>query len=185
MIQADATQVRQVVMNLVTNASEAIGDEEGVIRVITGLVQADRAYLARRDVGERRPAGRYVSLEVADTGCGMNDATRERIFEPFFTTKFTGRGLGLAAVLGIVRGHRGGPAGRDRAGQGHHLHGLLPAPGQAPSAPSPEPEVEPRPAGEATILVVDDEPAVRRDRHEHARGRLGTGCSWRPTATRR
>jgi len=106
-IIADAGQLRQVVMNLVTNASEALGDQEGTITLCTRVVDVDRGYLAQAYVDEKLPAGRYVSLEVADTGCGMDEATRARIFEPFFSTKFTGRGLGLPAVLGIVRGHKG------------------------------------------------------------------------------
>lgn len=105
--RADATQLRQVIMNLIINASDAIGDRSGVIAISTGVAWCDSAYLAENFVDDNLPGGLYVHLEVADTGCGMSADTRLRIFDPFFTTKFTGRGLGLAAVLGIVRGHGG------------------------------------------------------------------------------
>ena len=106
-IEADATQLRQLVMNLVLNAAEAIGPASGMIHLNTGVADVDAAFLAGTVLAPELPAGTYVYLEVCDTGCGMAPATLARIFEPFFTTKFTGRGLGLAAVLGIVRGHRG------------------------------------------------------------------------------
>jgi len=104
-IEGDATQVRQVIMNLITNASDAIGSRSGVISISTGLQYADRDYLAESYLDSNLPEGDYVYIEVADTGEGMDEPTSARIFDPFFTTKFTGRGLGLAAVLGIVRGH--------------------------------------------------------------------------------
>src|SRR5690606_1971137 len=106
-IEADATQIRQVVMNLITNASEALGDKSGSITITTGVMYCDRAALSNMLIDEYIPEGDYVYLEIADTGCGMDEETATRIFDPFFTTKFTGRGLGLAAVLGIVRGHKG------------------------------------------------------------------------------
>src|SRR5260370_29965771 len=103
-IEADAAQIQQVVMNLILNASDALGGNVGDIVVSTGVVDADRAYLSETFLDEHLPEGRYAYLEVSDTGCGMDQETQSRIFDPFFTTKFTGRGLGLAAVLGIVRG---------------------------------------------------------------------------------
>ncbi len=112
-IDADATQVRQIIMNLITNASEAIGDRSGVIALSTGAMDCDRAYLdsannpLRASLDEPLLEGVYTYFEVADTGGGMDKETQEKIFDPFFTTKFTGRGLGMAAVLGIVRGHHG------------------------------------------------------------------------------
>ena len=106
-VDADATQLRQVIMNLVINASEAIGERSGVIAVSTGCMNCTREYLQELWLDEQLPEGLYVTLEIADTGCGMDRETLARIFDPFFTTKFTGRGLGMAAVLGIVRGHRG------------------------------------------------------------------------------
>ncbi len=106
-IKADATQIRQVVMNLITNAAESIGKENGVVTVSTGVVEADRAYFLGAYLDENLPDGSYVYVEVTDTGAGMVESVKHRIFDPFFTTKFTGRGLGLAAVLGIARGHHG------------------------------------------------------------------------------
>jgi CheY-like chemotaxis protein len=107
-IEADATQIRQVIMNLVVNASEAIGDKNGVIAIRTRAVQIDGNHHGNNDpLKEAAAKGEYVLCEITDTGCGMDQITQSKIFDPFFTTKFTGRGLGLAAVLGIVRGHRG------------------------------------------------------------------------------
>ena len=106
-VEVDATQIRQVIMNLVINASEAVGDKSGVISISTGLTRVDRAYLAGTLMDPDLPEGEYVFLEVSDSGSGMSPETQAKIFDPFFTTKFTGRGLGLAAVLGIVRGHKG------------------------------------------------------------------------------
>src|SRR5579872_4494145 len=106
-IQGDASQIRQVVMNLITNASESLGENRGTVTVTTGVKWAEAGELPALDPGSILPEGRYVFVEVADTGCGMDEETLAKIFDPFFTTKFTGRGLGLAAVLGIIRSHRG------------------------------------------------------------------------------
>jgi len=106
-VEGDPTQLRQVVMNLVTNASEALCNRPGRVVVRTGLVSADADDLADALGGRELEGGDYVYLEVSDTGEGMEEETRKRIFEPYFSTKSTGRGLGLASVLGIVRGHRG------------------------------------------------------------------------------
>ena len=107
-VEADAAQIQQVIMNLVTNAADAIGDREGTIRLITGTHLLDRAYLDQVFQGQDLLPGTYVTLEVSDTGCGMTGAVLERIFEPFFTTKVAGRGLGLSATIGILKGHRAG-----------------------------------------------------------------------------
>ena len=106
-IAVDAAQIRQVITNLVVNAAEAIGERDGGITLATNAQYCDHAMLAATWLREDLPAGLYVCIEVADTGCGMTAETLPRIFDPFFTTKFTGRGLGLAAVLGIIRGHKG------------------------------------------------------------------------------
>ena len=103
---ADASQIHQVILNLVINASEALGEQSGVIAVSTDTIQL-RASLAALGGGSDLREGLYVRLEVSDTGCGMDQETLGKIFDPFFTTKFTGRGLGLSAVQGIVRGHKG------------------------------------------------------------------------------
>lgn len=106
-VKADAGQMQQIIMNLITNAAESIGEEGGVITITTGVECCDAAYLQQSRLEERPPAGELVYLQIADTGCGMDEEIRRRLFDPFFTTKFTGRGLGLSAVLGIVRGHGG------------------------------------------------------------------------------
>ncbi|MFP4353954.1 MAG: PAS domain-containing protein [Phycisphaerae bacterium] len=159
-VMADATQIRQVVMNLITNASEAIGDRSGVISITTGALDCSRQYLDETYLDEKLDEGLYVTLEVADTGCGMDIDTRERIFDPFFTTKFTGRGLGLAAVLGIVRGHEGAIKVYSEPGQGTTFKVLLPA------SPAEQVEHESSSAhskgwqGQGLVLVADDEPTV-------------------------
>ncbi|HMV31543.1 MAG TPA: response regulator [Gemmatimonadales bacterium] len=161
-VEGDATQLRQVAMNLLTNASDALGDQPGVIGLETALVHADRVTLTGMLLGDALPEGDYVALSVHDTGSGMDEETLGRIFDPFFTTKFHGRGLGLAAVLGIVRGHRGAIQVESWPGQGTRVRILLPATTRPVS-----PEAPPRPSGPArvadagTVLVVDDEEIVR------------------------
>ena len=160
-IEADATQLRQVLMNLVVNAGEAVGDAAGVITVRVGVRECDRAYLAGGVLDKEIPEGPYVSLEVTDTGCGMSGETQARMFEPFFTTKFTGRGLGLAAVLGIIRGHHGTILVTSEPGRGTQIEALFPPttrPVIAPQVPAPVPTAW---RGEGTILVVDDEAHIR------------------------
>ncbi len=103
----DASQIRQLIMNLAINASEALGENSGSIIIETRLASVDRAALDAAVVGKDASEGEYAVIEVRDTGCGMSEETKARIFDPFFTTKFTGRGLGLASALGIVRRHRG------------------------------------------------------------------------------
>ncbi len=163
-IEADATQLRQVVMNLITNASEAIGASAGTIRVRTGTMNADRAYLGEAQLGAGLPEGTYCYIEVQDDGHGMHPATQARIFDPFFTTKFTGRGLGLAAVLGIVRAHRGAIRVQSAPGRGTTIRILLPCVESSPEAHGPAREAGPdKPVSErvASVLVVDDEETVR------------------------
>ncbi|MEI6702514.1 MAG: ATP-binding protein, partial [Deltaproteobacteria bacterium] len=126
-VEADATQLRQIIMNLIINASEAIGEHSGVIAIKTGCMECDRTYLQSIWLNENLPAGLYISLEVSDTGCGMDADTLAKLFDPFFTTKFTGRGLGMAAVLGIVRGHKGAIRVYSEPGKGSSFNILLPA----------------------------------------------------------
>ena len=158
-VAADAGQMRQIVMNLILNAGDAIGDRRGTVTVRTRLV----ALVSPQPTGHRHPEtlapGEYVSLEVEDTGQGMSAETRARIFDPFFTTKFTGRGLGLAAVQGIVRGHGGAIAVASELGQGTRFTILLPA---APAPATAVTETHPRSyRGSGTVLVIDDEGPVR------------------------
>jgi PAS domain S-box-containing protein len=160
-LEADAGQVRQVVMNLITNASEAIGDSNGAISVTTGVVEADRASISGSYLNEDVPEGRYVYLEVLDTGSGMDAKTQEKIFDPFFTTKFIGRGLGLAAVLGIVRGHRGVIQVSSDPGRGTTFKVLFPCVGDLAAVRAEQPIMVESAGPGATILVVDDDEAVR------------------------
>ncbi|NJD65555.1 MAG: PAS domain S-box protein [Chloroflexi bacterium] len=163
-IEADATQVRQGIMILITTASDAIGERSGVISISTGMQFADRAYLAESYLDTDLPEGDYVYVEVADTGEGMDEETRARIFDPFYTTKFTGRGLGLAAVLGIVRGHRAAIKLYSEPGRGTTFKVLFPAV-VSPAALAPQvPPVATQPAGagpRGLVLVVDDDETVR------------------------
>jgi two-component system cell cycle sensor histidine kinase/response regulator CckA len=161
LVEADAAQLRQVVMNLIVNASDAIGAREGRIDVTTTVWDADRALLDTYQQGEELPPGRYVEIRVADTGSGMSPETIARIFDPFFTTKFTGRGLGLAAVLGIVRGHRGALRVTSALGAGTTFSVLLPAASDVkqPIASTRAPR-RVKGAGR-TILLVDDNLALR------------------------
>lgn len=165
-LEADATQLRQVVMNLLVNASDAIGDKDGVISVTTGAMWANQKYLAETYLALDLAEGWYSYLEIADTGSGMDEATQAKIFDPFFTTKFTGRGLGLAAVLGIVRGHKGALKVSSKPGVGTVFRILLPslAPSATPLATN-TPAVNPAvalPNKQGTILVIDDEELVRK-----------------------
>ena len=160
-IEADASQIHQIVMNLIINASEAIGRKSGVVTVSTSLVEADRSYLAETYLDENLPEGYYVSLEVADTGCGMDKQTLQKIFDPFFTTKFTGRGLGLAAVLGIVRGHGGALKIYSEPRRGTTFKVLFPASRQTAEKSAGTSAAEQAWRGSGAILVVDDEETVR------------------------
>jgi PAS domain S-box-containing protein len=159
-VEADAPQLRQAIMNLVVNASEAIGERSGIVSVTVGLAHCDADYL-RGCVGADHPQeGDYVYLEVADTGQGIDGPALIRIFDPFFSTKFTGRGLGLAAVLGIVRGHGGAIKVYSESGRGTTFKLLFPA-GQGTACVEAKPEV---PAGHKTkgkILLADDEETIR------------------------
>ncbi|NLF38619.1 response regulator [bacterium] len=160
-VNADPSQIRQIIMNLVTNASEAIGDREGVITISADVMECDQAYLSQTVVNDDLPAGQYVYIEVSDTGCGMDRRQSRQIFEPFYTTKFAGRGLGLAAVLGIVRSHKGAIKVYSELGRGTVFRILFPASGggtQAAQARAPERETF---RGSGTILLVDDEASIR------------------------
>jgi CheY-like chemotaxis protein len=148
-------------MNLMTNAAEAVGEAPGAISVTLQAIRADKALLGKAYFAEDLPEGRYVSLEVRDTGAGMSEEVKARIFEPFFSTKFQGRGLGLSAVLGIVRGHKGAVHVESEPGKGSAFRILLPATQGEPRTPSPEPSGAAEWRGKGTVLVADDEAAVR------------------------
>jgi two-component system cell cycle sensor histidine kinase/response regulator CckA len=157
-VSADIAQVQQIVMNLVINGAEAIGDQRGTVLVTTGLQNIDEFYVQSLFSSEGIAPGNYVYLEVHDTGCGMDEATKMRIFDPFFTTKFTGRGLGLAAVMGIVRGHKGAIKVYSSPGKGTTFKVFFPA--ADGTAVGPAPEVMSF-RGEGLALVVDDDQGVR------------------------
>jgi PAS domain S-box-containing protein len=150
-ITGDSAQVRQVVMNLITNASDALGESSGTISLRTGVLEDD-------EVDRNSPP--LVFLEVEDTGVGMDSSTLQRIFDPFFSTKFTGRGLGLAAVMGIVESHHGHIRIRTAPGEGTTFRVLFPAAvGAADAVPRRASGAEWR--GRGTVLVVEDEDGVR------------------------
>jgi CheY-like chemotaxis protein len=165
----DPAQMRQVIMNLITNASDAIGTGTGRITVSTGRTQVKRADVADAWVGNDVAEGEYVFAEVSDTGCGMDAATLGRIFDPFFTTKFTGRGLGLAAVLGIVRGHHGAIKIASAPGRGTTFRVLLPATRTPAAIQTAVPKSTTARADGARVLVVDDEAGVRTIARESLR----------------
>ncbi|MFQ5748134.1 MAG: PAS domain S-box protein [Planctomycetota bacterium] len=160
-IQGDAAQIRQVIMNLVTNASEAIGEKEGEILVKTGIFHAAAGRLAGTLLGADLPEGDYVCLQVSDDGCGMDAGTRSKIFDPFFTTKFTGRGLGLASLLGIVRGHQGTLEVESAPQKGTTFRVFFPAAGSGSRDTLGTQELRSLGMRKGTILVVDDEKSAR------------------------
>jgi two-component system cell cycle sensor histidine kinase/response regulator CckA len=159
-ILGDATQIRQIAMNLITNADQALQGRSGEIVVKTEEVECDRVLLERIRPGSELPGGLYVSLCVTDTGVGMSQATQDRVFDPFFTTKTTGRGLGLSAVHGIVRGHGAAIQLESELGKGTSFTVLFLA-AQRPTEAGEAPEVPDLWRGSGTILVVDDEELVR------------------------
>jgi CheY-like chemotaxis protein len=158
---AEASQIQQVVMNLVTNASEAIGDADGIVSIRTGTQSYGAHELARDFPNQPIAPGLFLTLEVSDTGQGMTPEVQARIFEPFYTTKFTGRGLGLSAMQGIVRGHQGGIRVYSEVGKGTTFKIIFPA-GMGEAGEAENTSVEPDWVGEGTILVVDDEEGVRK-----------------------
>lgn len=163
-IMADSGQLQQVIMNLITNAAEAIGDQGGKIRISTGVKQFDQATLNSSRLDEKTTAGTYIWLEVRDNGCGMDGDTLNKLFDPFFTTKFTGRGLGMSAVLGIIRAHKGGFLVESRPDVGTTIQVLFPIADDQPAGTDSLPAGEPVQGNQArhtvTVLVVDDEEII-------------------------
>jgi PAS domain S-box-containing protein len=165
-VNADATQIRQVAMNLITNASDALGEAAGTITLRTGVLSPEAVHDAQLGSSvlngdSADSAGPYVYLEVTDTGSGMTPDTLQRIFDPFFSTKYAGRGLGLAAVMGIVQSHRGLIRIRTAPAKGTSFRVLFPAvPGSVASQETPT-AARSDWRGEGTVLIVDDEEGIR------------------------
>ncbi len=166
-VKADVDMIRQMIVNLVTNAAEAIGEKDGRILISAGVRACTRAELDGMSLGGSMIPGDFVFIQIADTGAGMDAETLERLFDPFFTTKFVGRGMGMPAVLGMMRNH-GGCIGVDSAaGRGTRISLFLPCAGAAeqPAAADNRP-AEPRraapPSAQPFILVVDDEEPLLR-----------------------
>lgn len=162
MIRGDISQIRQVAMNLITNASEAIGDRSGMIAISIHGVDLKSGELGRTIPPGGLPAGRYVRLEVSDTGDGMNEETMQRIFDPLFTTKITGRGLGLASVLNVVQRHNGAVEVKSKVGQGTVFRIYFPAELEDTGAGAEESRTaDGEWRGYGTVLLADDEAAIR------------------------
>ena len=159
-IEADPSQIRQIIMNLITNASDALEKTSGIISITTSLMECDREYLSTAYLNDELQEGKYVYIEVSDTGTGMDEKTLTKLFDPFFTTKFTGRGLGLSAVLGIVRGHRGTIKVYSEPGNGTSFKVLLPAVDGEPYYRKPDDDSKLEKFS-GTILLVDDESSIR------------------------
>jgi CheY-like chemotaxis protein len=161
LVMADATQIQQIVMNLVINASEAIGAKPGLITLTTGLTHPDTTTFSGCPYAPEKLATTYVYLEVRDNGAGMSTEVRARIFEPFFSTKFAGRGLGLAAALGIVRSHTGALRVESRPGEGSTFTLFLPVSETQPKEENKNTNTNSPWSAEGTLLVIDDEAPVR------------------------
>jgi PAS domain S-box-containing protein len=161
-LEGDPGQLRQVIMNLITNASEALGDEPGSVYVRTGVTDVDPRRPPDGLMWKNLAGGEYVYFEVADSGCGMDPVVQTKIFDPFFTTKFTGRGLGLAAVQGIVRSHGGGIELESSPGHGTRVRVLLPVTERRGHVVATERSGATPDLGGGTVLVIDDEEEVRR-----------------------
>jgi PAS domain S-box-containing protein len=160
-LKGDASQLRQVVMNLIINASEAIGEAQGVIKISLECVAIGAAQLETDHLGTRIPVGGYICMEVSDTGCGMDDETKRRIFEPFYSTKFSGRGLGMSATLGIITAHKGALQLASVPGQGSTFKIYLPVQHNGSAIEAPQQQVKSAPwKGSGTILLVEDEEQV-------------------------
>ena len=168
-ILADEAQIQQVIMNLLTNAAESIEGQPSFIRLTTGIQNCDHASLADSLLDKKPEPGRYVFLEISDTGCGMGAETMKRLFDPFFTTKFTGRGLGMSAVMGIMKSHNGALFVQSAPGKGTTFRALFPAfeatrPNMSRHERTATPEnstMAEKPLS-GVALVVDDEKNVLR-----------------------
>lgn len=159
-ITVDTDQIVEAVRELIDNAVEAIGESAGTIRLSTGLTHLDSDALDKTVLNENLSPGEFVYVEVGDSGCGMDESARSQLFDPFYSTKFTGRGLGLPAVLGIVRGHNGAVSVESRPGHGTAIRLMFPAQPSDASARAASPDVDTLQTDQRAVLIIDDEPAV-------------------------
>jgi PAS domain S-box-containing protein len=162
-IPADVGQLQQLILNLVLNGAEAIGEQKGEVSVRVRVRDVAEAELVERFVGFSLPPHRYTEIMVSDTGAGMDEQTLQKIFDPFFTTKFLGRGLGLAAALGVVRSHGGGIAVQSAPGKGTTFTVLLPAEEEGEEGPplTVADAISETAKGHGLVLIVDDEVGIR------------------------
>ncbi|MGB0580807.1 MAG: hybrid sensor histidine kinase/response regulator [Limisphaerales bacterium] len=161
-IMGDRSQIGQVIVNLVLNASDALSGLPGTIEIETRLVTVGENYFQDAVLQPKLPVGRYCCLAISDTGAGMDKRTLERIFDPFFTTKFIGRGMGLPAALGIIRSHKGAIKVFSEVGAGTAIRIFLPISGVAAATPSLEKPNASEWTDSGLVLLVDDEEPVRR-----------------------
>ncbi len=161
LVEADASQLQQVIMNLITNANEAIDDISGIIAIRTGVMSANNDYLESCLCSEDIQPGHFIFMEVSDTGCGMDRETIKKIFDPFFSTKFIGRGLGMSAVLGIIRSHQGALKIYSEPKTGTTFRVLLPVATSQREKTDENMENQLHASGIRSVLVVDDEESMR------------------------
>lgn len=161
MIEADVAQIQQIIINLITNAAEALDNQPGTVAITTGVQDCSAADLHNPYIQDLLPTGKYVFFEVTDSGIGMDADTQERIFEPFFSTKFTGRGLGLSAVLGIVRGHKGAIQIKSQVGAGTTIRVYFPVQNHHGTTAQTTRTASTMAGGHGTILLVDDDDLLR------------------------
>jgi PAS domain S-box-containing protein len=168
LIWGDPDQIQRLVTNLLVNASESIGDQDGDLKIITGARDCDDAYLSLSRLEQKPESGRFIFLEVSDTGCGMDADTQHKLFDPFFTMKFMGRGLGMAEVMGIVKGHRGAIMVDSDVEKGTTIRVLFPVSKkfqtprfQTASSRETKATMPESVSRRKTVLVIDDEEQVR------------------------
>ena len=166
LVAADTDQMRQMVSGFVTNAIEALENKSGRVRISTGSIHCDQHYLSTTYLKEEMPEGMYAYVEVADTGCGMDAETLGNVFDPFFSTKFTGRGLGMAAVMGIIRSHGGAIKVSSVKHEGSVFTALFPIQGVSLRQAKPETLPTGKHASGKTVLLVDDEAMVMEVGHQ-------------------
>ena len=159
-VEADIVQLRQIVMNLVLNAADAIGDRRGLITIRTGAMYCDSEYLGSTFFDDRLSPGHFAFIEISDTGCGMDKVTRAQMFDPFYSTKSHGRGLGLAAVLGIVRGHKGAIKVYSELNVGTTIKVILPVSDLPAQRVEQESTSVRPPPFTGHVLIIDDEPMI-------------------------